>query len=303
MASTPKIGLALGGGGVRGLAHVGVLRVFVKAGIPVHAIAGTSIGAIVGAAYALNPEFGRKRLLRELQELHLTPATVLHKRNGKFSLSAFFHRLRFAERFVTANLRGWGVLTDRRLPAYLLKVTAGRNLEDSPIPLAVVTTDLKTGEPVILREGPAARAILASCALPAFFPPVQLNGHLLGDGAFVNMVPADVVRTMGVDVVIAVDVGQDDIAVDVRNGLEAWFRAIEICARHHKHFHLQAADLVIRPQFGEAVFALDFTKMRRCIEAGIRAARKALPEILTLAHTPELKKCMCNEMCECELES
>lgn len=144
----------------------------------------------------------------------------------------------------------------------------------------MVATDLNTGEPVILNEGSAALAIQASCAPPGFFAPVSMGGHLLGDGGFVNMVPADVSRAMGVDYVIAVDVGQDHLLAEVHNGLEALSRAMEICARHDKGFHLRAADLVIRPEFGQAISALDFTKARHCITAGIRAGKGSLRTVL-----------------------
>ncbi len=297
----PRIGLALGGGGVRGLAHIGVLRVLREAGIPVHAIAGTSVGAIVAAAFAFHSESGLGGLLEELRRLPLSPPGLLSMRRRGLRLPASFREWAFARRFVQSNLRGWGVLKGSDLADYLVRVTGGKRLEDSPFALAVVTTDLNTGEQVVLREGPAALALQASCALPGFFRPVERNGHLLGDGGFVNMVPADVVRTMGVDSVIAVDVGQEHVFAEVRNGLEALCRSMEICARHHKRFHLKAADLVIRPEFGQAISALDFARTRHCIKTGIRAGRQALEAVLAVASKEPSVTCLCQGVCECGL--
>ncbi|MFQ6114143.1 MAG: patatin-like phospholipase family protein [bacterium] len=274
------IGLALGGGGVRGLAHIGVLSVFQREAIAVKAVAGSSMGAIVGAAYALNPEFNKEKLSKQVAELGISlPSTLSEDKRDK---NSFLKRLRQfidAEKFMVDALWGWGILPESRIAESLRRLTLGKKLEEGRIPIAVVTTDLLSGEKIIFKEGPTDFAVQASSALPGFLPPIQFENRLLADGAFVDMVPAEVVREMGVDFVIAVGVDQEGMRVQVRNGLEAFLRAIELCARHHKRHHLELADLVIRPDFGEAVNPLDFSKTELCIEAGVQAAERTLPEL------------------------
>ncbi len=277
-----KIGLALGGGGIRGLAHAGVLSVLQRENIPIHAIAGSSMGAIIGAAFVLNDELDENFLIEQVKQLGISVPISLYE-NAQDNTSLLKNIKNFLEkgRFMIDALWGWGALPDERILETLKKLTGGRKLEEARIPISVVTTDLISGKKIIFREGPADFAIHASSALPGFLPPVHYNNHLLADGAFVDLVPAGVVREMGVDYVIAVDVDQENVQVEIHNGLEAFLRAIELCARHHKHHHLSLADLVIQPDFGEHVNPLDFSKAELCLEAGYKATEKALSVIKT----------------------
>jgi len=274
------LGLALGGGGVRGLAHIGVLTVLDREAIPIHAIAGTSMGAIVGAAYALSPDFDRKRLTKEVIELGISPPLALNL--SEVDREGFLERLRRfidVERFLIDTMWGWGVLEGTGVADALAKLTSGKRLEDARVPLAAVATDLLSGEKVVFRKGPASLALQASSALPGIFPPIKHEGRLLADGAFVDLVPTDVVREMGARLVVAVDVDQESMRMEISSGLQAFLRAVEIGARHHKRHHLRLADLVIRPEFGESVDSLDFSKAELCIEAGVRATERALPAL------------------------
>ncbi len=274
------LGLALGGGGVRGLAHIGVLTVLDREAIPIHAIAGTSMGAIVGAAYALSPDFDRKRLTKEVIELGISPPLALNL--SEVDREGFLERLRRfidVERFLIDTMWGWGVLEGTGVADALAKLTSGKRLEDARVPLAAVATDLLSGEKVVFRNGPASLALQASSALPGIFPPIKHEGRLLADGAFVDLVPTDVVREMGARLVVAVDVDQESMRMEISSGLQAFLRAVEIGARHHKRHHLRLADLVIRPEFGESVDSLDFSKAELCIEAGVRATERALPAL------------------------
>lgn len=279
----PTLGLALGGGGVRGLAHIGVLTVLDRQGIPVHAIAGTSMGAIIGAAYALSSEFDRKRLTRQVIELGIKPPISLN--TPDVESEGFLDRLRRfidIERFLLSTMLGWGTFEETGLADALEKLTSGKRLEDATVPLAVVATDLLNGEKVVFKNGPASLALQASSALPGFFPPVRHEGKLLADGAFVDLVPTDVVREMGARFIVAVDVDQEIMRMEINNGLQAYLRAIDIGARHHKRHHIRRADLVLRPDFGEPVESLDFSKAELCIEAGMRATERVLPTLLRL---------------------
>jgi len=278
-----KLGLALGGGGVRGLAHVGVLSVFDREGIPISALAGSSMGAIVAATYTLNPNFSRELLINTTLELSssLSARLTMAPANGNSFLDRV-RRFMDVERYLVENLWGWSVLPGSIAAETLEKLTLGKNLNEARTPVAIVAVDLLSGEKVVFTEGPASLAVQASSAIPCFLPPVHWEHRLLADGAIIDFVPAGVVKEMGVDLVVAVDVDQEKEWAEVHNGLEVFLRAIEICSRHHKHHHLESADMVIRIEFGEPVHTFDISKAELCINAGERAAKTALPEIRKL---------------------
>lgn len=281
-----RVGLALGGGGVRGLAHAGVLSVFERENIPLHAIAGSSMGAIIAAAYTLNPGYSKESLTELMLELDVSvPKRLKSPGPEEPSLLNRFRQFINLERFILSSVSGWGVFPEELVIEALNKIALGKNLQDARIPVAAVAADLISGEKVIFKEGPAVIALQASSALPRFFPPVPLGDKLLVDGAIVDVVPVDVVRQMGASVVIAVDVDQEAFHPEVRNGLEAFLRSVELCSRHHKRHYLKKADLVIRPDFGQPVQTFDVTKSQLCIEAGAQAAEQALPGIRKLLNS------------------
>ncbi|TAK49346.1 MAG: patatin-like phospholipase RssA [Betaproteobacteria bacterium] len=181
--SKPRIGLALGSGSARGWAHIGVIRALEKAGVRPDIVCGTSIGALVGAAYAAGE---LDRLERFVLGLRVADVVGL----------------------MDVSLRG-GVLKGDRLMDFFRRDVADRPIEALPIPFAAVATSLRTGAEVWLRRGSTLDAVRASIALPALFAPVRWEGSLLVDGGLVNPVPVSLARAMGADVVIAVDLGSD----------------------------------------------------------------------------------------------
>jgi NTE family protein len=176
--SRKRVGLALSGGAARGLAHVGVLQVLEREGIPVDCIAGTSVGSLVGAAYAAGIRAD------QLLEMALTV------------------RWRHMARPVWPRS---GLVSFARLESYFIRVAGDLTFADLTIPYAALATDLETCQPVILREGRVAPAVHASCAVPGVVAPVQWDGRLLVDGGMVNNLPISVIRDMGADVSIAVN--------------------------------------------------------------------------------------------------
>ena len=279
----PAVGFALGGGGVRGLAHIGVLQAIEQAGVPIRGIAGSSMGAIVGATFALNPAFGGEIFREIVADLEKTlPARLITDKDDKKSVFDRVRKFIDVERFIVDTVLGWGVLPSTMVPSSITKLVLGKRIEEAKIPLAVVTFDLFSGEKVVFREGPADFALQASSAIPGFFPPLPYEDKLLADGAFVDLVPVGEARKLGVDFVIAVDVDQEGERAEISNGLEAFLRAVEVCARHHKNHHLKLADFVIRPDFGEPIKTFAISKAQLCIEAGARAAEQALPELKRL---------------------
>ncbi|MFQ5830089.1 MAG: patatin-like phospholipase family protein [Candidatus Methylomirabilia bacterium] len=277
-----RVGVALGGGGVRGLAHVGVLRAMTEERIPVDLIAGISMGAIVAARFSLMEGLPDQSLIGGLGGLGLSPLPSLAQGPDSNGWWGRLRRLVDLQRFMLDNLLWWGVAHEAKADALLLELTAGKRLEEGRIPLAVVACDLISGTPVVFRTGPARLALRASTALPGFFPPVSHNGQLLADGGLVGMVPTGVVREMGAGLVIAVDADPPHSVPEIRDGLEAFLRVLDICWQHHKECLLREADVVIRPEFGGPIRTLDFSKSGQCVEAGARAAREAVPVIRSL---------------------
>jgi NTE family protein len=178
--SRKRVGLALGGGGARGMAHVGVIRVLEREGIPIDCIAGTSAGSLVGASYAAG--IRDQRLLE--MALHL--------------------RWRDIARLVWPRQ---GFVSFERMESFLVRTVGDRTFADLEMPYAAIAADLATGEQVVLKEGRLAPAVRASCSVPGLVTPVEVNGRLLVDGGIVNNVPISVVRDLGADVVIAVGLG------------------------------------------------------------------------------------------------
>jgi NTE family protein len=278
----PRVGIALGGGGAKGLAHVGVLRVLANEEIPIAFLAGVSMGAVVAAVYALTETLPDDRMIGSLNGRGFNPLASLGTPPGAERLRERFRHLVELERFLIDNLIGRAVGHETEVDAVLSELTAGRRLEESRIPVAVVACDLISGNPIVFRSGPATLALRASTTLPGIFPPVSYNGQLLVDGGFAGMVPTEVVRGMGADLVIAMDADPPHAVRDIRNGLEAMLRALDICSRRHKAWRLGQADLVIQPAFGEPIGAMDVSRGPQCVEAGARAAGAAGPEIRSL---------------------
>jgi NTE family protein len=181
-----RVGLALGSGSARGWAHLGVIRVLEQAGIRPDLVCGTSIGALVGAAYAADELDGFEKWLRGL-----SIADVIS--------------------FMDVRMNG-GMIKGERLMEFFRRSFIDRPIEELPIPFAAVATALHNGTEVWLREGSTIDAVRASIALPALFMPVVLDGRILVDGGLVNPVPVSLARAMGADIVIAVDLNSNRLS-------------------------------------------------------------------------------------------
>ncbi len=247
----PRIGLALSGGVARGPAHVGALAVLEEAGIPIDFVAGTSAGSIIGAGYCAGLP------ITQLQELAAhagwrAVADVAWSRDGLFTFA--------------------------RMERWLEEIVGIPNLalEDLAIPLAVVTTDLQTGESVTLRTGRLATAVRASCSVPGLVTPVEVDGRRLCDGGVTNNLPVDVVRAMGADVVIGVDLFAPEQGRKW-GPLSIGATAIETLIRQAGG-GVGRADCLIVPDIADGSF-LRFSLSREYMAKGAAAARAALPQI------------------------
>lgn len=250
----PKVGIALGGGGARGFAEIGVLRVLEQERIPIDVVVGTSVGALVGALYA---DTGRV-LDAEFHAVAIEPDDIFDY--GAMSVFA------------------GGLIRGDRLQQFVERHLTNANIEDMTLRFAAVAVDLESGKTLVFREGSAARAVRASASIPGMFVPAMIDGRPVVDGAVVDPVPARVARDLGADVVIAVSIPPELRPVAPRNMMEIIHRSVSIMANEIAEARASEADVVIRPDVGSIAFD-DFSKKKRLIEAGEAAAREALPEI------------------------
>ncbi len=280
-----RIGLALGGGGARGLAHIGVFRAFEDESISIDVIAGTSIGALVGAAFATglnshemdemvssfleSPTFQDSALksIREVQESKHFTLTQ--------KIQAFFkNRIILAQ----AMFRP-GILHADDFQAMIDYFLPDIKFEDLRIPFVAVTTDLISGLPVVLSEGSLRRAVMASCAVPGAVPPVRDDDRLLSDGGVVSLVPTAIARERGAEFVVAVTVGSEIKAHDeMKSAMDVYVRATDIMAFHLEQEKLKQADAIIRPKVGNLHWT-DFLLAKDLIIEGEKAARESMPAI------------------------
>jgi NTE family protein len=286
VADKIRVGLALGGGAARALAHLGVLRVLEEEGIAVGAVAGTSMGALIGGMYALTPDARavRERVLGVLFSKDFLRVKVEYmkalrevKESSVFRTFASYLRRTIFHNIVL-NRRSF--LPPERYARYISAFVANRLIEETLIPFAAVATDIRSGEEVVITRGPMHAAVGASCAIPGILPPVAVGEMLLVDGGWVDQVPVGPVTTLGADVVIAVEIGAPsaDTEALLRNGLEMVIRANAITRAALCRLQVSRADFLIRPATEQIAWA-DFTRAEEAIALGEEAARAALPGI------------------------
>lgn len=248
-----RIGLALGGGGARGVAHLGVYQRLVELGVPVHCVSGTSIGAIAGALIAAG-------------SIDRALAWCVEPDWKKFP------RLMFETRLTSKALT-----TGKQVEKLLADLIVAKDFRELSIPFAAVATDLNTGEKVVMRKGDLISAVRASMSIPGVFLPVEREGRVLVDGQLVDPVPVAVCREMGADAVIAIDINPPNPPAAAKP--LAKFSIIDImtstltvlnCELTRRELADHAPDVVVRPDVG-GVLALDFRRAERLIEIGRQA--------------------------------
>ncbi len=287
-----SVGLALGGGGARGLAHIGIIRVFEQEAIPIDIVVGTSIGALVGAAYAsgmspdemekktdefLNSSIFQGSVLSSIKEAEAADRlTVTRKIQGFFKDRLYLLKAMFK----------LGILQSEDFQAMIDYFIPDILVEDTRIPFRAVVTDLVSGEPIVISKGPLRKAVMASCAVPGAVPPIEKDSMLLSDGGIINLVPTTVAREEGAEFVVAVSVNKE-IYSDEKLGsaMDIYVRATEILSFHLERSMLEEADVVIHPRVG-GLHWTDFLLARELIEAGEKAAREKLDLIRKGLHLP-----------------
>lgn len=292
----PRVGLVLGGGGARGGAHIGVLRALEEQRIPVDLIAGTSMGAIVGGAYASGMQVDEiEDLLASMdwgdlfrggpRRQDLTFRRKQDSRVFSMDVEIGFDGDRFG---LPASLVG-GHSLNLLLKEITLPVSDVRDFDDLPIPFRAVAADIAAGEMVVLGRGDLSRAIQASMAVPGAFEPVGIGGRLLVDGGTVRNLPVDVVREMGADVVVAVDVGSPLEEMEaLRDALGVLRQTTQLLVYENSRRSretLEEGDVLIVPDLG-TMSAGDFGEVMSTVEAGYEAAVAAAPSLSSMSLSP-----------------
>ena len=252
-AKPKRLGLALGGGGARGFAHVGVLQVLEEAGIKPDLVVGTSAGSLVAALYASGKTGAQlQRIAETMEESTITDWAL-----------PFLNR---------------GVLRGEALARYVAAQTQGRKIEELPIRLGIVATDLNLGEGVLFQRGDIATAVRASSAVPSVFLPVRINNRDYVDGGLVAPVPVRYTKEMGAEVVLAIDISTPPEGSQAESMLQILLQTFNIMGKSIKSLELKEAEVVVRPSLG-GVSSADFNARRRAIEAGRAAMQAALPAL------------------------
>jgi len=278
-----KVGLALGGGGARGLAHIGVLKVLERENIPIDLITGTSMGAIIGAVYALKKDISAIEKITEkyskiskfnidlsFSEKERKDKPFFLKKMSDFLKKGYILNLELTRKYIND---GEGL---RRVIEELVN---NKTFEDTQIPFAVVAADLVMGEKVIIRRGKLFDALLASASIPGMFPPVTLDKKILVDGGIVDVVPIEVAQSLGANFVIAVSVSQTiKKRAEFSNAVEIFFRSDSITSAELRKLQLSFADVVITPKVGRFHWS-DFSKPKQCVREGEVAAQNAILEL------------------------
>ena len=253
--SRPRLGLALGGGGIRGMAHIGLIEQLDKHGIRADMVAGTSIGACMAALYACN--YKGSFMARFMQNVNLKLILPLSPSLG-------------------------GLVNGENYAEFVRLLTKGRNIEDCPIPLRIVATDLEESRMEVFADGPIWRAVHASSAVPGVFTPVKYRGKVYVDGCLVDNCPCQVLREMGADIVVAVDLDSlkyNHSSVKRNNLIDVLQHSINVMGR--KNNSVEQADIVLQPM-DTNIYSMDLSKANYALECGRKEAAERIDEILAL---------------------
>jgi len=259
-----SIVLVLGGGSARGLAHIGVLKVFEREKIPIHRIVGTSMGALIGASYSVGMP------IKKMEE-------IAHGFNWKTVFDP--------------TLPNMGLLAGKKLAKVVGELTLNKSFEECKIPLAVVTTDIEKNERVIFQEGDLQKIVCASCSWPGIFNPVRIDGRLLVDGGIKNSVPTRIARSIDPGYMVAVDVGFCVKDGKITNIFQMLLQSFQIMGEELNRYQARISDTMIKADLGN-IDQVAFDRAKDAIARGEKAAEEKVGQIkrmLSVYNFPSLK--------------
>ncbi|MEA2101269.1 MAG: patatin-like phospholipase family protein [Thermodesulfobacteriota bacterium] len=278
-----RVALALGAGGARGIAHIGVIRALLEEGIPIDAVAGASLGSIVGALYSLymNIDTTEKKIRQYMESDFFQETTRIMENFERPDQSfSFLKRIQVSLKkgyFYTMALTRPSLVTPERFLLNMKTLVGENTFEDMKLPFKCLSVDLVTGNPIVLCDGDLTKALQASCASPGFFPPVASNGMLLVDGGVAEMVPYYLAKTFRPDYIIGVDVTRDVLPLSssddhLIHSLDVVFRSYDITRDFANVCTSERFDRMIRPDIGGYNWS-DFEHIDTYIEKGYLAAK------------------------------
>ncbi|HKO68188.1 MAG TPA: patatin-like phospholipase family protein [Burkholderiaceae bacterium] len=296
VAGRPKVGLVLSGGGARGAAHIGVLKVLEELRVPVDVVVGTSMGSIVGAAYATGLSVSEmEKVIKTITTDKLftdsPPRQDQTMRRKDDDLRPYF----VPELAVTSDgvLLPKGLVTGVALEGELrrlVQVTSARSFDELPIPFRAIATDIGTGEMVVLKEGSVVQAIRASMSVPGAVAPVEVGRRQLVDGGLVRNLPVDIARSMGAEIIIAVNLGTPLLKPEqITSALTVSVQMLNILTEQNvgrSLAELTARDILILPELGD-YSAADFDNLVKTVPIGEAAARKVADRLRALSLPPD----------------
>ncbi|MCD6130520.1 MAG: patatin-like phospholipase family protein [Candidatus Hydrothermae bacterium] len=280
-----KIALALGGGGARGLAHIGVLKALKQLKIEFNILVGTSAGGLVTALYALHND--PEKIITAVKSIFSSPE--YHELNLKDfyesgQLGVFEKAIKaFREtKVITKGIISKSIIKEEPLRTLLDKFIPKIRIEELPIKTAYIATDLITGKDVIIRGGNLKDAVLATGAIPGVFAPVEIDGMILVDGGITQRMPAMAAMLMGADIIIGVEVGKDITPKnEYRSAFDIMMRANAITASRLHHFVNQFADIIVKPPVQQIKW-YEFERIDEAVELGYETCLEEMGRIRAL---------------------
>ncbi|MCL4479070.1 MAG: patatin-like phospholipase family protein [Deltaproteobacteria bacterium] len=271
-----KIGLALGGGGARGIAHIGVIKFLHERGIKFHCISGTSAGAIVGAIYAKHqdPHIIEQRLISMLSSKEFRSIKLDYIRGKKEEKGNIFESIRrhfFTGIFYASSLTRLSFISEETYRKLINILIEDTNIEELPVKFSAIAVDILNGTVISIDKGSIRESLMASSAIPGILPAIKKDDTLLVDGSLIDTVPIRYAKQLGADIVIAVDVSSplDPVQKPLR-GIDLVWRSNSIFRYIAKEEQLKTADIVIKPELDNIEWT-DFGKYKDMIESGMNA--------------------------------
>ena len=279
-----KVALALGGGGARGLAHIGVLEVLESHSIPIDLVVGTSMGAIVGSIFCLNPDANKlkQQVLEwinhpEIKKMESLFTRISEEKEKKFIFKKLLSRIKNLYFWNLQSAKRW-LIRSEPIVKLLKELVDNKGFSDTQIPFACVAADLNNACVVIIQRGKLLEAILASSSLPGVFAPLKRGNQLLIDGGILSLVPARQARFLGADFVIGIDISPKVSNKRLLTGLDIMYQADQIKSFHLNQINLKYCDWVIRPKTFDIGWS-EFSKLFLCIQEGERQTSENIADI------------------------